>query len=185
MADQPGLFAHGPAEAMHGRGAVLSADGVYRYRLWRVWDPDRLPTAFVMLNPSTADASADDPTIRRCAGFARSWGAGGIVVANLFAFRATDPADLARAQAIGVDVAGPDRDAHLRAAFSPVDSVVCAWGACSLVRPELVRHLFSLIPAGIEVTCLGTTKHGQPKHPLYLAASTKRVAFIPPGVRRG
>lgn len=56
--EQPGLFQHGPAEAMHGRGAVLSDDGVYRYRLWRIWDRDRLPTTFVMLNPSTADASA-------------------------------------------------------------------------------------------------------------------------------
>jgi hypothetical protein len=65
---------------MYGRGAVLSDDGVYRYRLWRIWDDDRAPTAFLMLNPSTADATVDDPTLRRCIAFARRWGAGGGVV---------------------------------------------------------------------------------------------------------
>lgn len=176
-ADQPGLFEHGTASAMHGRGAVLSADGVYRYRLWRIWDRDRHPTAFVMLNPSTADADLDDPTIRRCVGFARSWGAGGIVVVNLFAFRATDPADLARSGAGGVDLAGADRDLHLQEVFGVVDSVVCAWGACPVVRSEHVRAVLSLIPASVEVTCLGRTKEGHPRHPLYLAASTARTAF--------
>lgn len=76
MADTPGYFRHSGGEAMFGNGAALSPDGVYRYRLWRIWDDDLAPTAFVMLNPSTADAMQDDPTIRRCMSFARSWGAG-------------------------------------------------------------------------------------------------------------
>lgn len=176
MSEQHGLFRHGPAEAMHNRGAVLSPDGVYRYRLWRIWDADRHPTAFVMLNPSTADASVDDPTIRRCMGFARSWGAGGIVVVNLHAYRATDPRDLMAAAGRGVDVIGPDNDAHVRAVFSVVDSVVFAWGAATL-GPGVARRVREALPPGVEVSCLGVTKHGHPRHPLYLAANTARVVF--------
>lgn len=180
---QPGLFSHGPAEAMYDRGAVLSPDGVYRYRLWRIWDQDRAPTAFVMLNPSTADASIDDPTIRRCVGFARSWGAGGVVVVNLYAFRATDPADLLAAEARGVDVIGPDNDAHIRTVFSAVDGVVFAWGATP-VGPGVARRVRDALPPGVEVSCLGVTKHGHPRHPLYLAANTARVPLTDGG-RRG
>jgi hypothetical protein len=80
--DGPG----GPAKS-----AVISPCGLYRYRLTRTWDAVRWSAAFVMLNPSTADAVDDDPTIKRCVGFAKRWGCGGIVVANLFAFRSADP----------------------------------------------------------------------------------------------
>lgn len=176
MAEIPGLFQHGDAEAMHSRGAVLSGDGVYRYRLWRVWDDDLAPTAFLMLNPSTADADRDDPTLRRCMGYARSWGAGGVVLVNLFAFRATDPADLVRAQRVGRDVAGPARDEHLRRVFSVADVVVCGWGAHPLAAAEAPRVL-ALVPQGVEVSCLGRTKDGAPRHPLYLRADAARVPF--------
>ncbi len=176
MTDQLGLFQHGPAEAMYGIGAVLSDDGVYRYRLWRIWDQDLAPTAFVMLNPSTADATVDDPTIRRCMGFARSWGAGGIVVVNLFAYRATDPADLVRALRARHHIRGPERDAHLRAVFSVVDTVVCAWGAHHLAE-AVAPEVLGLVPKGIQVSCLGRTKEGHPRHPLYLAATTRREPF--------
>lgn len=174
MADHPGLFQYGAATAISDRGAVLSDDGVYRYRLWRVWDPDRLPTAFVMLNPSTADARVDDPTIRRCTGFARAWGAGGIVVVNLYAYRATDPRELAAAEGRGVDVVGPENDAHVRAAFAAVDQVVFAWGAATL-GPGVARRVREALPPGLEVSCLGVTKQGHPRHPLYLAANTARL----------
>jgi hypothetical protein len=175
METQPGYFKHGPAEAMYGRGAILSPDDLYRYRLWRIWDDDRAPTAFLMLNPSTADATLDDPTIRRCVGFAKRWGSGGIVVVNLFARRATDPAELLEHDR--ADVVGPDNDEHLRAVFRTVDSVVCAWGAHPVVRRNRVGEVLSLIPPGVEVSCLGTTKDGHPKHPLYLRADTERVPF--------
>ena len=174
--EQPGLFCHGPAMAMYDRGAVLSADGAYRYRLWRIWDPDRHPTAFVMLNPSTADASIDDPTIRRCMGFARSWGAGGLVVVNLYAYRATDPRDLMAAADRGIDIVGPENDAHVRTVFSVVDAVVFAWGAATL-GPGVARRVRDALPPRVEVSCLGVTKHGHPRHPLYLAATTQRVPF--------
>lgn len=78
------------------RDAKLSADGLYRYRLGRTWCPSERGVVWVMLNPSTADAHFDDPTIRRCVGFARSWGMGWITVVNLYAFRATYPQELER-----------------------------------------------------------------------------------------
>lgn len=178
MVELPGLFQHGPAEAMYGRGAVLSDDGVYRYRLWRIWDDDRAPTAFLMLNPSTADAERDDPTLRRCVAFARLWGAGGgVVLVNLFAFRATSPDELARAHREGRDVRGAERDEHLRKVFSVADVVVCAWGAHPLADDETVRSVLALIPSEIEVCCLGRTAAGAPRHPLYLRADTAREPF--------
>lgn len=76
------------------RGAVISDDGRYRYRLWRTWAPELPRMAWIMLNPSTADAEVDDPTIRRCVGFAKREGCGGIEVVNLYAYRSTDPSVL-------------------------------------------------------------------------------------------
>src|SRR5262245_19133112 len=89
--------------------ALISPCGLYRYWLTRTWDNSLRRVCWVMLNPSTADAEQDDPTIRRCVGFARSWGAGGIIVVNLFAFRASDPKALLRA----ADPVGPDNDGHI------------------------------------------------------------------------
>src|SRR4028119_2392792 len=93
------------------RGAIFDPTRTYRYALWRTWDAARPPVAFVLLNPSTADARRDDPTIRRCANFARTWGFGGLEVVNLFAFRATHPTDLKCA----ADPVGPQNDVHLHA----------------------------------------------------------------------
>ena len=112
-------------------GATFSADRRYRYRLWREWDRSRAVVAFVMLNPSTADASRDDPTIRRCIGFARAWGFGGVEVANLFALRATDPRHLR-----GVpDPVGPRNARSLKLALAHASLVVVAWGADPFARP--------------------------------------------------
>jgi hypothetical protein len=95
-------------------GATFDPTGAYRYALWRVWDGNRPPLVFVMLNPSIADAERDDPTIRRCLGFACAWGYGALTVVNLFALRATCPHTLRRA----ADPVGPDNDEHLRAALA-------------------------------------------------------------------
>lgn len=140
--------------------AVLSADGLYRYELARTWS-DTAPVTFVMLNPSTADASLDDPTIRRCIGFARAWGHGGIRVVNLYALRSTDP----KALWCAPDPVGPDNDEYLRRAAASGGPLIAAWGANA--RPDRVAAVLAL--PGLEaLQALGVTKAGQPRHPLYL-----------------
>lgn len=149
--------------------AALSADGRYRYWLWRTWSTEPLVT-FVMLNPSTADATADDPTIRRCVGFARRWGYGGLRVVNLYAYRAAHPSQLWQVD----DPVGPDNDDHLRAAFACSRSVVAAWGAHA--RPDRISQVLSFAPA---LTTLALTRTGQPRHPLYLPATATPTAWRP------
>lgn len=173
-AAQGDLFAR--ADAPSVSGADISPCGRYRYRLWRTWDASVRPAVFVMLNPSTADGRDDDPTIRRCIGFARGWGAGGIVVVNLYAWRATDPKELAAARTAGCDIQGPERDVHLRAAFAQTEGIVAAWGAHALAR-DAVRGVLALVPDSARVECLGVTREGFPRHPLYLAAATPRELF--------
>lgn len=148
--------------------AVLSSCGRYRYRLTRQWSTEAPPATFVMLNPSTADASVNDRTIVRCMGFARSWGFGGLAVVNLYGFRATRPEDLWRAE----DPVGPENDAFLQQAVEEARAdgtpVVAAWGAHA--RRERVEAFMSW--AG-PVHALATTKAGQPRHPLYLPATAE------------
>src|SRR5689334_18589152 len=116
-------------------GALFDPTGRYRYRLWRQWDPAKPAVAFVMLNPSTADATTDDPTIRRCFGFAQGWGFGRLEVVNLFALRATDPRELARHP----DPVGPANDAHIAAALALTDQAVAAWGCGGALRERGAR----------------------------------------------
>lgn len=148
--------------------AIISPCGKYRYRLQRGDGPRRL--AFVMFNPSTADAETDDPTIRRCRGFALREGYNGIDVANLYALRATDPDELLRAD---VDAFGPDNARHLRMLGEDHRAgwIVCAWGSLKSgpERRELERAAAALLSAhGARLVCLGTTKDGSPRHPLYV-----------------
>jgi hypothetical protein len=144
--------------------ASLSADGRYRYRLGRRWADGGTTCLFVMLNPSTADATIDDPTIRRCANFARGWGHGALGVVNLYAFRATDPRDLWQAE----DPVGPDNDRHIENAIADAAVVICAWGAHGH-RSGRDRFVCDLIAAAGKVPhCLRVTKGGAPEHPLYL-----------------
>ncbi|MGH2543551.1 MAG: DUF1643 domain-containing protein, partial [Ardenticatenaceae bacterium] len=142
------------------RGAIFSPCRRYRYALWRVWDVARPLALFVCLNPSTADGQMDDPTVRRCVGFARTWGYGGVSVANLFAFRAIHPADLK----VSPDPVGPDNDAWLTALAGRADIVVAAWGNHGTFMNRS-RTVFALIS---NPQCLALTRQGQPAHPLYL-----------------
>jgi len=150
--------------------ATLSTDGRYRYYLVREWDAGAQKMTFVMLNPSTADAALDDPTIRRCIGFAKRDGYGGIVVVNLYAFRATDPKEMKRA----IDPVGRDNDTMLEVTFARAvrsgAPVIVAWGANA--DSWRVREVKKLL-AGANVYSLGTTKDGQPKHPLYIKADQR------------
>lgn len=146
--------------------AVISGCGAFRYMLTRGGEGEGPPAVFVMLNPSTADAASDDPTIRRCKGFARTWGRAGIIVVNLYALRSTDPAGLWRHG----DPVGPDNDHWLTTVALGSGDVVCAWGANA--RGERVRQVSDLLrAAGVRTLCLGTTTSGAPRHPLYVPAT--------------
>lgn len=159
--------------------AVISDCGSYRYLLSRpceVLHPERGTALFLMLNPSTADASVDDPTIRRCRGFAKAWGCNGLTVANLFALRSTDPAQLL----VHADPIGPLNDDWLRRVAREYGDVVCAWGAHSMAsgRGSIVARLMT--DAGARLWCLGSTKHGAPRHPLYVRADQPLLPWPEP-----
>jgi hypothetical protein len=152
-------------------GATISADGKYRYRLWRSWANGK-SLVFVMLNPSTADAREDDPTIRKCLGFAKRLGYGRLEVVNLFAWRATDPRELSKvAEPIGLE-----NDQMILERCSAADLVIAAWGATKGVNrlvERRIREVSSLFrSAGVAPSCLGRSKDGQPRHPLMLAYDT-------------
>jgi hypothetical protein len=152
------------------RGAVFDSSDTYRYSLWRTWDSALPRVAFVMLNPSTADQRVDDPTIRRCMGFARQWGYGSLSVVNLFAYRTPSPAALARA----ADPVGPDNDRYLRAAYRRARDLVLAWGTHGSLHGR-DQEVLDLLGRGRRkpLLCLGTTRDGHPRHPLYLPRDTR------------
>lgn len=172
------LFGEQPAETETTRwetqgGAHLSACGTYRYLLTRRWHPDGLRrVVWIMCNPSTADATQDDPTIRRCIGFSKAWGYDALSVVNVSAYRSTDP------KALPVDP-GPDNDRWLRqitrVAHSTGGVVVAAWGA--IAPQHLVERAWMVVDR--PVLCLGATKGGSPKHPLYVPASTELREWTP------
>jgi hypothetical protein len=152
-------------------GARLSEDRRYRYSLWRRWEPGCPPermAMFVGLNPSTADETEDDPTIRRCIGFAKSWGCGGLVMTNLFAFRATDPKDMRTA----IDPEGAENQNVLYRLSNVCSPVVCCWGTHGEYREQGRWAKGYLQEWGRKLHHLGLTKDGHPKHPLYLKADT-------------
>ena len=158
------------------RSAVLSEDGLYRYRLDRSWGGGPR-VAFTMLNPSTADAREDDPTIRRCIGFARAWGYDGLTVVNLYPFRATSPAVME----MWLDGPASDDDslalntvALLQAAQESA-LMVAAWGVHGARDGEAARTFLSN-----HITRwhhLGLTKDGHPRHPLYVKGDTKPIPW--------
>lgn len=147
------------------RSAVLSPDSKYRYRLDRRWSPG--PTvAWIMLNPSTADGTSDEPTLTRITRFSKGWGFGALTVVNLYAWRATDPAELWTA----ADPVGPANDWHILQAVTGRE-VVVAWGAHARAErvAEVLKVLAEATGAG-RPHALALTKTGQPRHPLYLRA---------------
>ena len=154
------------------RDAQLSDDGAYRYSLTRRWGPGRHVT-FVMLNPSTADALIDDPTIRRCIGFARAWGFGALRVVNLYALRSTDPKGLWNHPH---PVGGAENDDAILEALRNGGMVVAAWGANARAqRVAAFRELADQV--GVRVWALKVTKAGAPGHPLYLPASAEPTLY--------
>ncbi len=153
------------------RGATLSQCQRYRYSLRRTWADGHRTVCFIMLNPSTADAEIDDPTIRRCIGFGKRWHFDALEVVNLFALRATQPVALLAAN----DPVGPDNDAAIMQASERAGLIICAWGAEPLavdralpVTAMLKRH---------PLYCVGVTKSCRPKHPLYIRGDQQPVLW--------
>lgn len=155
--------------------ALISGCGNYRYWLSRTFKNTiglKGPALFVMLNPSTADASLDDPTIRRCLGFAKSWGCLGLTVANLYAYRATKPSRLWEID----DPEGPQNDEWILRLMRDHTHIVGAWGVNA--KPERVERFKKLADdANVRIWCLGTTKNGSPRHPLYIRADQPLIKW--------
>lgn len=155
--------------------ATFSESMAFRYTLSRVWDGRRPACCFVMLNPSTADENILDPTVRRCVGFAKAWGYGSLWVLNIFALRATDPEELYR---VAFDPVGPHNDFYIREVIQRSQCAVAAWGVHGKLRDRgaaVAAQIHRLIPGGL--CCLGMTKDGHPRHPLYVSGSQERVPF--------
>ncbi|EOI8009811.1 DUF1643 domain-containing protein, partial [Vibrio parahaemolyticus] len=142
--------------------AELSSCRSYRYALWRTWDDSKPYVLFIGLNPSTADETSDDPTLTRCINFAKLWGYGGVCMANLFAYRATEP-DVMKASE---DPVGVENDVWLKRLSKDAGVIIGAWGnhGAFLGRSEVVKQM---LPS---LSYLKLNKSGEPAHPLYLNA---------------
>lgn len=153
-------------------GAAFSPDQLYRYDLWRTWDESKGFVLYILLNPSTADANLDDPTITRCQRRAMKLGYGGIHVVNLFAWRSTDPLQLGK---VSDPVGGMVNDATIIGAAEAAKLVICGWGVQhSQPLKSLLHHRSAevkqlLRDAGIKLYALKLTMGGEPRHPLYLS----------------
>lgn len=154
------------------RWADISPCGVWRYELRRIWDPGLPCAAFLLLNPSRADGQTDDATVRRLVDYARRWGYGSIVVRNLFALRATNPAQLREHP----DPVGP-RTPEVLARIGQEALTVCGWGAHGLLHDRAREVTTALLERGVALHCLGLTRAGQPRHPLRLAAALRPVPY--------
>ncbi len=163
MSQKPTLF--GCIE----KTALVSSCQRYRHRLGRHWNRSLGTVLFVGLNPSTADARVDDPTIRRCVSFAKSWGHGGLVMCNLFDWRATDPKQLPPS-----NIAVSDKnDAVLRTCVAEAKIVIAAWGKVPWATKRIREVFQTVFSEEKRWHCLGLTKDGiYPRHPLYMKKNT-------------
>ena len=147
--------------------AIISQDNKYRYQLSRIWNEEKPQILFIMLNPSTADADVDDPTIRRVVNFAKSWGYGGVFVGNLYAFRSTDPKKLRNTY----DPIGEDNTQHIKYLIGLTERIIYAWGN-NKKEPEWLRDLVDT------PYCIDISKKGIPKHPLYLKKELEPKLYL-------
>lgn len=145
-------------------GAVFSPDKKHRYRLWRTWDATKPPLVMVMLNPSIADETRNDPTVERCQRRAMAMGYGGLEVTNIFALVSTDPAGLYSSQ----DPIGPENNKAILDAVASAGMVLCAWGTHGQHQARAKEVTALLRAAGATPYCLGKNADGSPKHPLYI-----------------
>jgi len=151
------------------RRASLSRCKTYRYSLTREWGSGGT-VVVVGLNPSTADASIDDPTVRRCIRFAGAWGFGRLVIINLFAFRSTDPSRLYHVD----DPIGPMNDRCIRREIGEADLVLVAWGNRGKIL-DRDKAVLAWLP---NPHCIGVTDQGHPRHPLYVRSDATPTKFV-------
>lgn len=151
-------------------GAQFSECRTWRYALRRTWDAEKSHVMFVGLNPSTADETKNDPTVRRCMGYAKRWGYGGIYMLNIFAFRATNPRALKKCP----DPVGPENYRFLQMYHDVAGMTVACWGAHGAFKRqgEFVATMLD------DLYCLDVTLEGHPKHPLYLRADLVPKRYV-------
>lgn len=188
-----GLLAGGDADVVwdFNQGAMFSGDRTYRWKLWRRWDPAKPELAVIGLNPSTADETNDDATVRRCLGFARDWGYGRLLMLNLFPYRAKSPITLAGWYSDRVIGPNPRLDSlagnakHIMGEGIRVQAaggaILAAWGSHGALLGQCDNLAALMDSQGLRVACLGLTRAGEPKHPLYLRADTKPIAYLGDG----
>jgi hypothetical protein len=148
--------------------AIISKCGLYRYTLERRWNQADYFVLWIMLNPSTADETTDDATIRRCKAFSKAWGYGGLLVGNLYAYRSPTPNALWACQ----DVIGPGNDLYLTELAKRAALIVCAWGQRGPTS-ERRDSVLKILRAHGTTHALAFTKGGEPRHPLYLPGNLK------------
>ena len=153
--------------------AKFDPTGLYRYSLGRCWHSPGPEVAFVMLNPSTADATHDDPTLRACIQFAQRWEYGSLRVVNLFGYRTPHPAELKTVD----DPVGSENDDYLIEAVEQAQRVVLAWGNWGDLKGRDRTVLTLLKPYRDKLSCLQNNQSGQPRHPLYIKRSTPLQRF--------
>ena len=151
--------------------AIYSPCELYRYALTRVWDKDGKRVLFIMLNPSKATEQMNDPTVERCERRARALDFGSFRIVNIFALRETDPHLMRKA----VDPAGPENYATLVESTAWADTIICAWGTHGVHRDQGAAVEAVLRETGKPLSSLGLTKHGHPKHPLYISYAQQPI----------
>ncbi len=154
--------------------AVYSECERYRYALTRIWDPAGKRVLFIMLNPSKATEVQNDPTVERCERRARALGCGAFQVTNIFAWRETDPHKMRKA----ADPVGPENDRVIAAGVDWADQVIAAWGTHGAHQDRGPAVTSLLHATGRPIHTLGLTKHGHPKHPLYISYAQTPVRWV-------
>lgn len=151
------------------KSAILSNDRAYRYTLERIWTTRKPYCLFVCLNPSSANENYDDPTVRRCLSFSESFGCGGLIIVNLFAYRCVSPLNLFSAY----DPVGSENDYYIKKMAADAGITIAAWGA----HPVLPGRDEEVLPLLKEPQYLELTKNGYPRHPLYLKKDLRPKPF--------
>jgi len=163
-------------DTMFTSTAVISDCEKYRYALTRAWDDSKPMVMFLMLNPSTADAAQDDPTIRRCIAFAKSWGYGSLCVGNLFAYRSTTPKELLSCE----NPVGDKNKFWIDMMAAKSKMIVCAWGNANIVdklAKRFTNESFQPLLGLNNLYYIDLAKDGTPKHPLYLKGDLIPINF--------